>query len=161
MPFYFAYGSNMDAAAMRARCPKSRVLGRGRLARHRFALMADGYATVARDPSSETHGVLYDLALSDMPALDRYEEVSRGLYSKAIQPVLRADGRPARALVYIGAAPPASGPAKNADYMKGVIVAARSADLPAPYVDFLCGLLSGGGVAAPQRRAIKWSPPTS
>ncbi|MCB1525203.1 MAG: gamma-glutamylcyclotransferase, partial [Rhodoblastus sp.] len=112
-------------------------------------------------PSSETHGVLYDLALSDMPALDRYEEVSRGLYSKAIQPVLRADGRPVRALVYIGAAPPAAGPAKNAHYLKGVIAAARSADLPAPYVDFLCGLLSGGGVAAPQRRAIKWSPPTS
>ena len=106
MPFYFAYGSNMDAAAMRARCPKSRPLGRARLARHRFALMADGHATVVRDPNSETHGVLYDLALSDVPALDRYEEVSRGLYRKAIQPVLRADGSPARALVYIGVAPP-------------------------------------------------------
>jgi len=161
MPFYFAYGSNMDAAAMAARCPKSRVLGRGRLARHRFALMADGYATVVRDAASETHGVLYDLALSDMPALDRYEEISRGLYSKAVQPVLRADGRPVRALVYVGAASPAPGAAKKPAYMQDIIAAAREAELPAPYVDFLCGLLSGGGVAAPQRRAIKWSPPTS
>lgn len=159
MPFYFAYGSNMDAAAMRARCPKSRALGRGRLARHRFALMADGYATVVRDATSEAHGVLYDLALSDVPALDRYEEVSRGLYAKAMQPVLRADGRPVRALVYIGAAPAASGPPKKLDYMKGVIDAARAADLPAAYVDFLSSLLSGGAVAAPQRRAIKWTPP--
>ena len=50
MPLYFAYGSNMDEAAMRARCPKSRAVGLARLARHRFALMADGYATVVRDP---------------------------------------------------------------------------------------------------------------
>lgn len=161
MPFYFAYGSNMDEAAMRARCPKSQLLGRGRLARHRFALMADGYATVVRDPASEAHGLLFDLALSDVPALDRYEEVSRGLYSKAVQPVLRADGRPVRALVYIGAAPPAPGPAKKPDYMAGVIAAARSAELPAAYVDFLRSLLSGGAVAAPQRRAIKWTPPAS
>jgi len=159
MPFYLAYGSNMDAAAMRARCPRSTPLGRARLARHRFALMADGHATVVRHPASETHGVLYDLALSDIPALDRYEEVSRGLYSKAMQPVLRADGRPVRALVYIGAAPAVSGPAKKPEYMAGVIAAARSAGLPAPYVDFLSGLLSGNSVAAPQRRAIKWSPP--
>ena len=159
MPFYFAYGSNMDAAAMRVRCPKSQPLGRGRLARHRFALMADGYATVVRDPASEAHGLLYDLALSDVPALDRYEEVSRGLYSKAMQPVLRADGRPVRALVYIGAAPPAAGPARKPEYMKGVIAAARAAELPAAYVDSLASLLSGGAVAAPQRRAIKWSPP--
>ncbi len=159
MPFYFAYGSNMDVTAMAARCPKSQALGRARLARHRFALMADGYATVARDANSEAHGVLYELALSDVPALDRYEEVSRGLYAKAMQPVLRADGRPVRALVYIGAAPPAAGPAKKPEYMKGVIAAARAAELPVAYVDFLASLLSGGAIAAPRRRAIKWSPP--
>ena len=161
MPFYFAYGSNMDAAAMRARCPKSRPLGRARLARHRFALMADGYATVVRDPNSEAHGVLYDLALSDVPALDRYEGVARGLYSKATQPALRADGRPVRALVYIGAAPAVAGRARNPEYMAGVIAAARAAELPATYVEFLSGLLSGNGAAAPQRRAIKWTPPAS
>ena len=158
MPFYFAYGSNMDAAAMRARCPKSKPLGRARLARHRFALMADGHATVVRDPAGETHGVLYDLALPDVHALDRYEDVSRGLYRKANQPVLRADGSPVRALVYIGAAPAAAGPPKKPGYMERVIAAARAAELPAPYVDFLRSLLSGGGIAAPQRRAIKWTP---
>jgi len=161
MPFYFAYGSNMDSAAMRTRCPRSRAIGRARLARHRFALMADGYATVVRDANSETHGVLYDLALSDVSALDRYEEIARGLYAKATQPVLRADGSPVRALVYIGSAPPVAGPARKPAYMAAVIDAAREAGLPAPYVDFLCGLLSGGGVAAPQRRAIKWTPSKS
>mgnify|MGYP000863912718 FL=1 len=159
MPLYFAYGSNLDVAAMRARCPRSRLLGRARLARHRFALMADGYATVVRDPASETHGLLYDLALSDAPALDRYEEVARGLYVKANQPVLRADGAPARALVYIGAAGASAGARAKAGYMEAIVAAARAAELPSGYVDFLSTLLSGGGVvAAPQRRAIKWTP---
>ena len=53
MPLYFAYGSNMDAAAMQARCPKSRALGPARLARHRFGLMADGYATIVRAPNHD------------------------------------------------------------------------------------------------------------
>jgi hypothetical protein len=30
MPLYFAYGSNMDAAAMRSRCPNSAALGTAR-----------------------------------------------------------------------------------------------------------------------------------
>lgn len=159
MPLYFAYGSNMDAAAMLARCPRSRPLGPARLARHRFALMADGYATVVRDPNRDVHGVLYDLALSDGPALDRYEAVAQGLYVKALQPVLRAKGAATRALVYIGAAAASAAPKRLPGYLENVIEAARAADAPAAYVEFLCGLLSGGGgTAAPQRRAIKWPP---
>jgi gamma-glutamylcyclotransferase (GGCT)/AIG2-like uncharacterized protein YtfP len=159
MPLYFAYGSNMDDAAMRARCPRSRRIGPARLARHRFALMADGYATVVRDPHNTVHGVLYDLALSDAPALDRYEEVSRGLYAKVVQPVLRSDGGPARALVYVGNAPASANPKPRAGYLEGVVAAATAAGLPPGYVDFLAGLLSGNGKQAARPRAIKWTPP--
>ncbi|MFO1116787.1 MAG: gamma-glutamylcyclotransferase family protein [Beijerinckiaceae bacterium] len=158
MPLYFAYGSNMDEAAMRARCPKSRAVGLARLARHRFALMADGYATVVRDPNAQVQGLLYDLALSDIPALDRYEDVARGLYVKANQPVLRAEGSPARALVYIGRAPAVENPKLRPGYMESVIRAARVAQLPEAYVDFLLGLISGGQKAAARPRAIKWVP---
>ncbi|HEX8418365.1 MAG TPA: gamma-glutamylcyclotransferase, partial [Methylobacterium sp.] len=35
MPLYFAYGANMDAGAMALRCPASRLIGQGRLHRHR------------------------------------------------------------------------------------------------------------------------------
>ena len=157
MPLYFAYGSNMDAAAMRARCPKSRPLGLARLARHRLALMADGHATVVRDPNNAVHGVLYDLAQSDVAALDRYEEVSRGLYIKANQPVLRAEGAPARALVYIGRGAPSAEAKPKPGYVEGILCAAREAGLPAAYVGFLTGLLSGGKSAA-RPRAIQWTP---
>ena len=158
MPFYFAYGSNMDAAAMRARCPKSRPLGQARLARHRFAVMADGHATVVRDPNRDVHGVLYDLAQSDVPALDRYEEVSRGLYAKASQPVLRAQGAPVRALVYVGCALASADGRPKPGYLESIVAAARENDLPAAYVDFLAGLLSGGK-ASVRPRAIKWTSP--
>ena len=93
MPLYFAYGSNMDEAAMRVRCPKARAIGTARLARHRFVLMGQtGYASVLRDPVSTVHGVLIDLALSDVRPLDRYEDVAHGLYVKALLPVTRAAG---------------------------------------------------------------------
>lgn len=158
MPLYFAYGSNMDESAMRTRCPKSRALGVGRLARHRFGLMADGYATVVRDANAQVYGLVYDLALSDIPALDRYEDVARGLYAKANQPVLRAEGSPARALVYIGRAPAVENPKLKPGYMEGVVRAAMAAQLPAAYVDFLQGLISGGQKPAARPRAIKWTP---
>ena len=139
MPVYFAYGSNMDEVALATRCPKARKLGRGRLPRHRFALMSSGYATVRRDPRAEVHGVLYDLALSDIGPLDRYEEVDGGLYVKAFQPVLRDDAGAVRALIYLGCddtdGPPVPG------YMEAVVAAARAAALPSPYLAQLEGFV--------------------
>ena len=135
MPLYFAYGSNMDAAAMARRCPASRPLGAARLARHRLAILQAGYATVERHPRSTVHGVLYDLALADVPALDRYEGIARGLYRKVMQPVLRKGAGPVTALVYVGVGP--SGGEPRLGYMKGVIAAAETAGLPAAYIAFL------------------------
>ncbi|WP_163284889.1 gamma-glutamylcyclotransferase family protein, partial [Enterobacter hormaechei] len=69
----------MDAAAMALRCPNSRLIGQGRLLRHRFIIMKEGYASVLRDPARSVWGVVWDLALGDVPALDRYEGVAGGL----------------------------------------------------------------------------------
>ena len=88
MPFYFAYGSNMDSAAMAKRCPKARVMGLARLPRHRFFIMSEGYASVRRDPRRSVLGVLWDVPLSGMPALDLYESLQSGLSSKISQPVI-------------------------------------------------------------------------
>jgi gamma-glutamylcyclotransferase (GGCT)/AIG2-like uncharacterized protein YtfP len=141
VPLYFAYGSNMDADAMARRCPASRPLVGARLARHRFAILQAGYATVERDPRSTVHGILYDLALADVPALDRYEDIARGLYRKIMRPVLRKQGGPVTALVYIGAGP--SGGQPRPGYMEGVIAAAESAGLPAAYIAFLRSFAAG------------------
>lgn len=154
MPLYFAYGSNMDVDAMRARCPRSRPLGVARLARHRFFIMEGGYASVAPDPRRQVFGLLWDLALADVRALDAYEDVRSGLYRKIMQPVLRGQGASARALVYVGGsaqpAPPLPG------YMESVLAAARALELPEAYLRELDAYLPGGSRAA---AASRWTAP--
>jgi hypothetical protein len=131
MPLYFAYGSNMDRDAMRRRCPASRPVGVAKLPRHRFLISADGYATVARDPRRTVLGVVWDLALSDIPALDRYESIGTGLYTKISQPVVLPDGAK-RALVYVGRTVRPGKPRPG--YLEGVLAAARSWSLPEGYL---------------------------
>ena len=131
MPLYFAYGSNMDAAAMRARCPASRAVGLARLARHRFVVTRDGYASVLQDPRRQVWGMLWDLSLGDVPLLDRYESLGTGLYAKITQSVLTPQG-PRRALVYVGRSRERGQPRPG--YMEGVVEAARAAGLPPEYL---------------------------
>jgi gamma-glutamylcyclotransferase (GGCT)/AIG2-like uncharacterized protein YtfP len=134
MPLYFAYGSNMDAGAMARRCPRSKALGLARLERHRLALMREGWLTAVRAPTSAVHGVLWDLALSDIPALDRYEGVAQGLYVKLTQAVIAERG-PKQAIVYFGVN---SGPGvPRAAYIAEVLAAARSWPLSAEGVEAL------------------------
>lgn len=152
MPLYFAYGSNMDRQAMRLRCPSSRALGRARLVRHKLFIMGSGYASVKCDPRMDVHGVLYELALSDVPGLDRYEDVGRGLYKKVTQPVLRDTGSPVRALVYVGSSQIEGKP--SAVYLSGVIAAAKNWSLPDAYVSYLASL--GESEELDQTRPGRW-----
>ncbi|PWB82809.1 MAG: gamma-glutamylcyclotransferase [Methylocystaceae bacterium] len=139
MPLYFAYGANMDVAAMTTRCPKSRPLGLARLAGRRFIVMEAGYASVVRDTRTFVHGLLWDLALSDTPALDRYEEVSHGLYRKAVLPVSRRPAGFVQALIYIGSSAREGAP--KSGYLENVIASARALGLPALYISHLESLL--------------------
>ena len=119
---------------MARRCPRSKALGLARLERHRLAVMREGWLTAVRDPSSAVHGVLWDLALSDIPALDRHESLSQGLYVKLTQPVVAERG-PKQAIVYFGAnaGPGVPRPA----YIAEVLAAARSWPLPAEGLEAL------------------------
>ncbi|MBM1170871.1 gamma-glutamylcyclotransferase [Microvirga arabica] len=131
MPLYFAYGSNMDQAAMLGRCPGSKPVGIGRLMRHRFMIFDEGYATVVRDPQRSVWGMVWDLALADVPALDRYESLATGLYTKVVQPVVTGQG-PRRAIVYVGRSAKPGTPLPG--YMEGVVEAAKRAGLPEDYI---------------------------
>jgi gamma-glutamylcyclotransferase (GGCT)/AIG2-like uncharacterized protein YtfP len=128
VPLYFAYGSNMDVNAMARRCPRSKALGLARLERHRLAVMREGWLTAVRASSSAVHGVLWDLALSDIAALDRYEGFPQGQYAKLTQAVIAERGAK-RAIVYFGAN---SGPGVlRPAYIAELLAAARSWPLPA------------------------------
>lgn len=140
MPLYFAYGANMDAAAMAPRCPASRPLGRAHLAEHRFIIMREGYASVVRDPARGVWGMAWELAASDIPALDRYEGVASGLYAKAFRPVVTAGGL-RRALIYLGRSAVHGTPRPG--YLDAVLAAAEIADLPSAYLRELRGWRRG------------------
>lgn len=76
---YFAYGSNLDEAQMRERCPSAergpRAVLRG------YALTFGGFshrwggavASVIRAQGAEVHGLLYAIDAEDIAALDRCE----------------------------------------------------------------------------------------
>lgn len=161
MPLSFAYGSNMDVAAMALRCSRAKFLGRAVLPRHRFALLPEGYATVLRDPAASVGGVLWDLSFADVAALDRYEEVARGGYVKMHHPVLREGAAPLRALIYVGVPGKMLGRAPP-DYMTSIIAAAAGHGFSPDYLNVLRRLGGEDVVDARQKfRAIKNLPKTN
>jgi gamma-glutamylcyclotransferase (GGCT)/AIG2-like uncharacterized protein YtfP len=154
MPLYFAYGANMDVEDMARRCPRSQLLGVARLMRHRLAITREGWLTATRDARGRVHGVLWDLALADVSALDRFEQLGDGLYVKTTQAVIAGSG-PKRALVYFGAN---AGPGRaDGDYIRAVIASARHWRLPEDGLAALEGFArvagaAGEGHAAPRVR---------
>ncbi|TGN37517.1 gamma-glutamylcyclotransferase, partial [Klebsiella oxytoca] len=81
-------------------------------------------------------GVLWELALSDVPALDRYEGVAGGLYVKAYQPIV-TDGGTKRALIYLGRSQ--AGGLPRPGYLEAVLAAGQAAQLPGPYLQEIRG----------------------
>ncbi|WP_036282553.1 gamma-glutamylcyclotransferase family protein [Methylocystis sp. ATCC 49242] len=147
MPLHFAYGSNMDGAAMARRCPHSRLLGRARLARWRLVVMSSGFVSIAPDPRANVHGALWDVAVADVAALDRYEQIGQGLYIKKIMHVLREPFGAAPALVYVGAEPEQGSAWPG--YMADIVAAAHALGLPPKYVEYLSSL------SAAQRKGLR------
>jgi gamma-glutamylcyclotransferase (GGCT)/AIG2-like uncharacterized protein YtfP len=128
---YFAYGSNMSRGPMARRCPTAREIGRAVLRDYRFAIMANGYATVVPALGQDVHGLVWKIGPRDLAALDAYEDVSGGLYRRAMLPVVQ-DGATVKVLVYLGNETREGRP--RPDYMAEVIAAARDCGLPQDYV---------------------------
>jgi gamma-glutamylcyclotransferase (GGCT)/AIG2-like uncharacterized protein YtfP len=137
---HFAYGSNMDRAAMRRRCPTAAAIAPARLDGWRFVITRDGYASIVPAAGDCVHGLLWQLGSRDLAALDAYEAIDRGLYRRRTLPVAGAGGR-VPALVYVARDPRAGRP--RAGYQEGVVTAARAAGLPAAYVRALERWLPG------------------
>jgi hypothetical protein len=148
MPLYFAYGLNMSREDMAARCPGARPLAAARIAGHRFMIMDNGFASLRRDRAGVAYGVLWDLAPAHIRTLDAFEEVGRGLYVKAQQPVIPEGGAAKRALIYFGASGVNGRPQPG--YMERVLDAAERAGLPKPYLRELARWLP-----APAARAAR------
>jgi len=100
--------------------------------------MLSGFVSIAPDRRMCVHGVLWDVAVGDVAALDRYEDVAHGLYAKKNFPILREPFGAVRALTYVGGRPDFG--AASRDYFDAVIAAARAQALPGAYIDYLSSL---------------------
>jgi gamma-glutamylcyclotransferase (GGCT)/AIG2-like uncharacterized protein YtfP len=132
---HFAYGSNMDRAAMRRRCPGAVALGPAALDNWRFIVSRDGYASIVPAPGETVHGVLWRLSPRDLAALNAYESIDSGLYRRRMLPVRRDGGR-RQALVYVGREQRPGRPRPG--YQDAVVAAARDWELADDYVRSLC-----------------------
>jgi AIG2-like family len=99
MTLYFAYGSNMNRAAMGQRCPGARAIGTATLEGYRFFVGIDGWGSVKPHPGETVHGVLWRLTPRDQAALHAYELLHQGLYDVRYLPV-RSGARHVPAMIY-------------------------------------------------------------
>jgi gamma-glutamylcyclotransferase (GGCT)/AIG2-like uncharacterized protein YtfP len=150
--FYFAYGANMVPETMARRCPRARLVGPAALADHRFAIIRDGYGTVLKEKGARVHGVVWRIGRADTAALDRYEEVARGLYRRTQAAVLLR-GRPITALIYVAAATAPGVP--RAAYIDAIIAAARRFGFPADYIASLEAIARTSSAVRPASRRAR------
>lgn len=139
---HFAYGANMDRAIMRRHAREAVPLGIAALARHRFVITVDGYASVERAPAASVFGVLWRLTPRDRVTLDVWEDVAGAKYRPATLAV-RHDGALRPALVYLGRSGGTGRPRPG--YMELVLAAALAWRLPQAHVDRLQAWASVNG----------------
>ena len=128
---YFAYGSNLNRAAMKRRCPQARAIGPATLAGYQFFIGIDGWGSVRPSAGDEVHGVLWELTPRCVGALHAYELLHAGLYDVRHLPV-RVGARLTPAMVYLLRRRRPGLPKPG--YIEMIAAAARGWKLPEPYI---------------------------
>lgn len=136
---YFAYGSNMSTARLRARVPSAEVRGRARLPGHalRFhkASEADGSAKcdacATGVPADAVLGVVFRIDPAERRHLDRAEGLGVGYAVKEVEVHLAAGGNVAAFTYYAVAIDPTLRPFHW--YKEHVLRGAAEHALPGPY----------------------------
>ena len=128
---YFAYGSNMSSARLRARIPDVQALGAARLRGYELVCNkrgkdGSGKANLLASPDAEAWGVLFSVAAVHWSTLDRHEWG----YERAACEVLDAAGSARSAQLYFALAPEASDLAPFDWYRDHCLVGAREHALP-------------------------------
>jgi len=137
---YFAYGSNMFLARLRARTPSAISLGHHVLSEHQLRFHKRGMDGSAKcdafftgQPQDGVHGVLFEIDDAEKPDLDRAEGLGYGYDAKVVE--VRSPGQiHQRAYTYI---------ASQIDearlpfhwYKDHVLLGAQAAQLPAEYIE--------------------------
>jgi gamma-glutamylcyclotransferase (GGCT)/AIG2-like uncharacterized protein YtfP len=131
MTLYFAYGSNMQRAAMAQRCHTARAIGPAVLEGYKFFIGIDGWGSVKPKPGDKVHGILWRLTVRDIAALHNYELLHKGLYDVRHLPV-RVGGKRVRAMIYLLRRRTSGKPKPG--YVEMIAASARGWKFPEPYI---------------------------
>jgi len=138
--YYFSYGSNMSIRRFRLRVPSASRIGAGLLKKHqlRFHKVSskDGSAKcdvqLTGNPDHQAYGVVYRIAESEKPGLDRAEGLGFGYGQKDVALEME-DGAIRRAFCYY--ATEINPQLKPLDwYKEHVLRGARENNLPEAYI---------------------------
>ena len=144
---YFAYGSNLDWAQMKQRCPLAKFVCRAKLPAHRLAFTVKsvsrdcGVADVLPDQAKDVWGVVYELPDNELKNLDTREGYRPGKpyeqnqYTREDQYVW-PDGdakRPFLVALYLGHSQ-FDPPLPSDDYKNLIVNGAKHWSPPAEYI---------------------------
>ena len=137
MHLYAAYGSNMDPAQMRTRCPHSPFAGTGWIPGWRLTFGGEdlgwegALATLVEDPAGAVFVGLYDITAYDRISLDKWESADTGLYQTI---TLRVSTLETDVLAWTYVLDGYEGGLPSARYLGLIAEAAEKAGAPAEYV---------------------------
>lgn len=140
MPLYFAYGSNMNEAQIRGRCPDARLVGPAVLPGYRLAFTIFsptrkcGCADVVASPADSVHGLLYELTDEDIASMDRHE--GHPVHYRRI-PVRITSGREEKEAYTYEVVHKREGLKPSKEYLSLLQNAAEKHDFPSDYRAFL------------------------
>lgn len=100
---YIAYGSNLNREQMKHRCPTAKPIAKTWLHDHRLVFQGTlfgAHANVVRERGEAVPVVIWEIGPEDEKALDIYEGVAGGYYTKELRSV-EVNGRMRKALIYI------------------------------------------------------------
>lgn len=140
MALYAAYGSNLDPERMALRAPHSPLRGTGWLVDWRLTFGGEDLtwegplSTIVEDPGHQVYVALYDLTPADERALDQWEGLEIGVWTKIRVRVSTLDGD-ATAWAYVLNA--YEGGLPTARYLGMLAEAAEAGGAPHDYVTAL------------------------
>jgi gamma-glutamylcyclotransferase (GGCT)/AIG2-like uncharacterized protein YtfP len=104
--YYFAYGSNLSKEQMNKRCPNNKPRFSAELPNYRLVFSGwsrqwgGGTAGIKVSSRDKVLGGVYEIAESDLPKLDRFEDCPN-TYERLKVLVFRDIGQPVEAVTYI------------------------------------------------------------
>lgn len=100
MPWYFAYGSNLNTKRLRDRVGNWQEAKKGILENYELTFDSRGFVDAIEKPSGRVFGALYLLTAGQLNTLDKHEGVHRGIYRREVVKV-RVNRELVNAIAYL------------------------------------------------------------